>query len=212
MREDAAPFTPNPVLAGLFGLGPLAVAARSLPEGLLLGLGAAFCALALGLAAPPLRRQLPERFRASASLILATAFAILYGQLIEAYFPVSAEGLGIYLPLLAVNCLSLQAIRQGARQGPRPSGPAAEAPLRYGIIARGAGGYLAVAILLGALRELIGLGSLSLPGLGQNRLILLLSEEPPLRLIAAPAGGFILIGFLTALYRAALRASGRRIV
>lgn len=208
MSDREAPFTPNPVLGGLLGLGPLAAAARSLSEGLVLGLGAALCALILGAAIPPLRRQLPERFRAPASLLLAAALALLYGLAIEAYFPVSAAGLGIYLSLLAVNCLSLQAIRLSARQSDRKI----DSPVRYGIVARGAGSYFLVACFLGAIRELLGLGTLSLPGIGPDHVLLVISSEAPLRILATPAGGFLLLGFMTALYRAALRSRGRRII
>ena len=219
MSDRDSPFSPDPVLGSLLGLGPLAVAARSLAEGLILGFGAALCALVLGAAIPPLRRQLPERFRAPASLILSTALALLYGLAAEAYFPVASAGLWLYLPLLAVNCLSLQAIRLSARQVARQAALQGEegyqpvdVPLRFAIVLKGAGSYLVLASALGAFRELFGIGSLTLPGFGPDRFVLTLSSEAPLRLLVTPAGGFLLLGFLTALYRAILRARGRRIV
>jgi electron transport complex protein RnfE len=207
MSDRASPFVPNPILGGLLGLGVLAAAARDLASGLALGAGAAISALILGAIVPPLRRQLPERFRAPASLAISVSIASVFGLLLEAYMPLCATGLWIYVPLLSVNCLGLQAIRLSASQDERR----AEGASRYGAVAREAAGYFLVACLLGALREAAGIGTLTLPSLGQAQLSLVLIDRAPLRLLSAPAGGLILLGFMTALYRIALRAGGRRI-
>jgi Na+-translocating ferredoxin:NAD+ oxidoreductase RnfE subunit len=207
MSDRSRPFVPNPVLGGLIGAGPLVAAARSFSDGLVLGVGAALSALALEATLPALKREIPERFRAPASIALSASLAIVYGLAIEAYLPVVETGLWIYLPLLAVNGLSLHAIRMSSAQG--ESGIAGRG--RFGTIFREALGYLLVACFMGAFREACGLGTLTLPGFGSVAIRMVIADRPPLRLLAAPAGGFIALGLLTALYRGALRARGRRI-
>jgi len=211
MSDRAKPFIPNPVLGGLMGLGPLAVAARSLADGIVLGLGAALSSLALGALLPALRSRLPERFRAPASLALSTFLAMVYGLAVEIYLPIETSGLWIYLPLLAVNCLCLHSIRLSA--SPSERGP--EKKGSFGTIAQEATGYLVIACALGAFREACGLGTLTLPNLGSTSgggiMRIVFAPEPPLRLLAAPAGGFITLGLMTAVYRLALRIRGRRI-
>lgn len=207
MNNRDMPFVPNPALGGLLGLGALAAAANSLVDGLVLGAGAALSMLLLGALIPPLRRELPERFRAPASIALSMALAILYGLFIEAYFPISAEALWIYIPLLAVNCLSLHCIHVSASQGGRRSGSAGN----FAAITKSAAGYFIVALLLGAFREFAGLGTLTLPAFGAEGHRLVFTEEAPLRILVSPAGGFLVLGFMTALYRGTLRARGRRI-
>lgn len=211
MSDRDSAFVPNPVLGGLMGLGPLAVAARSLSEGAILGLGTAFSTFALGMILPPLRKRLPERFRAPTSLALSAFLALLYSLVVEAYFPATAEGLWIYLPLIAVNCLCLHAIRLGAAASER--GQEKKRRLFSTLLCE-ALGYFIVASAFGAFREFCGLGTLTLldfgpDGLGTSRIVF--TEEPPLRLLVAPAGGFLVLGLMTAMYRGTLRLRGRRI-
>jgi len=208
MNESSDSFVPDPALGGFFGIGILAAAVKDLPSGLFLGFGAAASAVALGAIEPLLRRHLSSRFLAPLSLAASTAIALAYGLALEAFFPAHAIGLWIYVPLLAVNYLSLHTIRRGVDE-PLHSKPGASS--RLVPLARGATSYLLVACLLGAFREAIGMGTISLPNPGSGGLTFLLSEVPPLRITSAPAGGFIILGFLSAIYRSWLRAHGKRI-
>ena len=205
MSDRRKPFAPNPVLAGLFGLAPLAAAANDLPKGIALGLGAALAAILLGALLPTIRLQIPERFRAHVSLALSTAFALMYGLALEAWFPLVSASLWLYVPLVAVGCLSLHAIRSS-------SSPArGEGPSRFGLIDKGAAGYFLVSVLLGAFREAAGEGALTIPTPDAEGLQVVLAASPPCRLLSSPAGGFMLLGFTVAAYRGILRLRGRRI-
>ncbi|HET7839698.1 MAG TPA: Rnf-Nqr domain containing protein [Rectinemataceae bacterium] len=207
MKRGTDSFVPNPVLGGLVGVFPLAVAANSLMNGLVLGIGSAFCSAMLASLLPALRAVAPERLRAPLSLGIAAALALLYTDIVLALAPVVAAGLGVYLPLLAVNCMSLHILRSG----PAAQGRYGSAASRMGIVFREAFGYLLVALLVGALRELAGSGSLVLPAVLSVGAGIQLTAEPPLRFLVSPAGGFILIGCGVALYRVLLRGAGRRI-
>jgi electron transport complex protein RnfE len=206
MRARSSVFMPNPLLAGTLGICPLVAADRSLPEGLALGLGAALCSLALGAVAAPSRSIVPDRLRSLFSLALSAAIALLYSFGVEAYSPSVAEGLGIFLPLLSVSALSLHTLRRSAAG----MGTAASRE-RYSSIVKEAVVFLATAVLLGAAREALGPGSLTIPLPRDGELVLAELPFSSIRTLASPAGGFMLIGCLAAAYKVVLRRSGRKI-
>jgi Predicted NADH:ubiquinone oxidoreductase, subunit RnfE len=208
MSIDKESFVPNPILAGLIGICPLVVAAKSLAEGAAYGLGAALCAILLALILPPLRGFLPDRLQAPASLALSAALATLYSLCLRIYSPSLADALWIYLPLLAASGLSLMAIKQSAQ--PSRLGPDGQS--RLAVVALQSLMFFLTASLVGALREVCGIGSLTLPTPGTTLLRVAFSASAPARILVSPAGGFIVLGILVALYRATLRASGRKLM
>lgn len=200
MEKQRDPFVPNPIAGGLLGLCPLVAAADSLADGVAVGLGAALSALALGALVPLIKRSLPRRLRSPVAFVVAASVAALYSLGVEAYSPILASGLGLFLPLTAVNCIVIASLRHSLRDEGSP----------FPWLLPTAAGYLLVAVLLAALREALGMGCLSLPSPGSPE-VLAFAERPPLRLLVSPAGGFILLGCFAALYRFLLRISGRRI-
>jgi electron transport complex protein RnfE len=211
MSESGSPFVPNAALAGFAGAGILAAAADSLGKGLVLGIGASLCALVLAATIPALRSLVPDRLRAPSALSLAAALASLYSLALRAYSPATSESLGIFLPLLAVNCLDMHVLRRASLSQERVrSRDEGEERARFLGLAREALGYLLAAALVGALREAAGSGTISLPTPGGDFRIIL-SDAAPARLFVAPAGGFLLLGSMAAIYRLVLRWRGRRI-
>jgi len=201
MEARREPFTPDPLLGALIGLCPVVAASDSLADGVILGLGAALSALVLGLSLPSLKSLMPARLRSPMAFALAAGLAALYGLAAEAYSPLLAKGLGIYLPLVAVNCLVLASLRRGLRPGEDSAlGLAATVFL-----------YFLVSVLVAGLREVLGAGSLTLPTPGLSPRSLVILESPPLRLLVAPAGGFMVLGCLAAAYRLVQRVRGRRL-
>jgi Na+-translocating ferredoxin:NAD+ oxidoreductase subunit E len=206
MSARASAFTPNPLLAGMLGVCPLVAADRGLPEGIALGLGAAICSLVLGALAATSRNVVPDRLRALFSLAASTAIALLYAYGVRAYSPALADGLGIFLPLLAVSALSLHSLKRSS-----PAAGSAAPRDRYASIAKEAASFLATAILIGALREILGRGTLTIPLPGEGMLRLAALPLSPMRAMASPAGGFMLVGCLAAAYRLVLRSAGRKL-
>jgi electron transport complex protein RnfE len=206
MSFEKEGFVPNPILAGLIGICPLVVAAKSFAEGAAYGLGATLCALLLGLLIPPARDFLPDRLQAPASLAISAALALIYALCLGMYSPALAAGLGIYLPLLAVSGLSLVALRLSSF--PSRSGPDGQS--RLAVIAMQSAWFLVTSACVGAAREILGLGMLTIPTPGASLSRIAVADFSPLRILVSPAGGFILLGFLVALYRVTLRASGRK--
>jgi Na+-translocating ferredoxin:NAD+ oxidoreductase subunit E len=199
-------FVPNPLLSGLIGICPMIAAAKSLVEGLVYGLGVAFCALALGSLVPLFKDRLPDRLRAPSTLCLSAFLALCYASALRLYSPTIAASLWIYAPLLAVSGLSLSVLRRGSAKGRfRSDGKSRQLDVAVESIL-----FLATAALVGGLREVIGLGTISLPTQGPNPMRLSVTDFAPLRILVSPAGGFILLGFLVAAYRTIIRAMRRR--
>ena len=205
MSELRDGFVPNPILAGLVGICPLVAASRSLAEGAVYGLGAALCAVALGALAPAARALVAERLQAPATLALSAALALAFGFCVRAYSSAIAAGLWLYLPLLAVSGLSLSTLRRSSN--PERFGP--DGRSRLADIALESLMFLLLAALVGGGREILGLGTLTLPTPGMAPARLVFSDFAPLRILVAPAGGFMLLGFLVAAYGSLVRARGR---
>jgi electron transport complex protein RnfE len=206
MNEGREGFVPNPILSGLVGICPLIVVSRSLAEGAVYGLGAALCALTLGAVVPPIRAMIADRLHAPATLALSAALAIAYGFCVRAYSSTICTGLWIYLPLIAVSGLSLSTLRRSSfvdRFGP-------DGRSRFADVAFEALMFLLTAAFVGGAREIIGLGTLTLPTPGIEPARLMVSGFAPLRILVSPAGGFVFLGFFVAVYRAVTRAGGRR--
>ncbi len=208
MSTARGSFVPNPVLAGLVGICPLIAISRSLAEATIYGLGAALCALVLGAIAPPLRSIIPDRLQAQSNLAISCSIALVYASCVQFYSPAIAAGLWIYLPLLAVGGLSLSVIRRSGFSSSR-LGPDGQS--RFGAVVLESAMFLLTSALLGGARELLGLGTLTLPVPGMNPSRILFVDFAPARLLIAPAGGFIVMGFVIAAYRSIIRVSGRKL-
>jgi electron transport complex protein RnfE len=159
--------------------------------GSLVALGILFCTLAMSLLLPLLRRFLPERLRAPVAFSLAAGNTALYAVCASAYSPLIASMAGIFIPLIAVNCVVLVVLRRGIRaeEGPRPW------VIRSSLV------FFASAILISFFREIVGAGRLTLPLPGGSPGALILFASAPLPILTSPAGGFILLGCLAFLYR-----------
>lgn len=193
-------FVPNVVAGGLLGLCPLVAASDSFADGAVLGLGVALSVLVLGFALAALKNRIPQRLRYPLVFVFEALFSALYTVAIRTYSPLLASGLDIYLPLLASNCVLSASLYRALRNEKTATSALFPSAL----------GYLGAALVLSLIREVLGLGSLSLPTPGAL-LVLRFTEVPPMRLLAAPAGGFMLLGAFAALYRLFLRLAGRRI-
>jgi electron transport complex protein RnfE len=205
MTDGRKAFTPNPLLAGMWGLCPIIAADRSLPEGLALGIGAVFCSLVLAGSIPLARGIVPQRLRPALSLSLSAATAVLYSLAFEVYSPSLARGLWIFLPLLAVCATSLHTIKRcSAEIDDVASKERCVSILKEALI------FFITAFLIGAFREIAGRGTLTIPLPSDAGLRLIDMNARPLRLFSSPAGGFILVGCFAAAYRFYLRIARRR--
>lgn len=189
----------NPALVQLLGLSPLLAMSRSVATALGLGLATLAVLVSSSIAVALLRKRTPDAVRIPVFLLLIATFTGCIELLLQAYRYPLYQALGIFVPLIAANG-ALLATAAASRRHSLAS--AARGGLLTGL------GFAWVLLLLGALRELLGQGTLCRqmdllfgPGAAAWQLQVLPDDyEFPLWVL--PPGAFLLTGFLLALKNA----------
>ena len=167
----------NPILRLALGVTPALAATTTAANGLGMGLTAACVLILTCLFMGIVGSLLHEKGRWIVALVVGAAFASVAQMVLAGWFPALNAALGLYAPMIAVSSLILC---RGGSAAERGAGAALAEGVGMGI------GYAAALTLLGAVRELIGRGTLFgaavLPG------------YQPLLLAAMPAGGFLALG------------------
>ena len=189
----------NPGLVQLLGLCPLLAVSTSLGSGLGLGLATLAVLTASNAAVSLVGRHFPREIRIPVYVLLIAALVTAVELVLAAWVPALHAALGIFLPLIVTNCLLLA--RAEAFASRRPLHQAVLDGLAMG------GGFLAVLIVLGGLRELLGRGSLGgdihvLLGSGTPVGLHVFGERHGFLLALLPPGAFVLLGLLLALRQA----------
>jgi electron transport complex protein RnfE len=187
----------NPVFVLLMGLCPaLAVSTRFI-NGLGMGAAVLFVLLGSNISISLLRNFLPEKLRILSSIIIIAGFSTVINLLMRAFTPELAEQLGIFLPLVAVNCIILGRAESVARK----NGVVASL-----LDALGMGlGFLLALCFIALIRETLGTGTLTLlpaPVLEDGVIEIPGIKDAPVALLVAPAGALIVIGVLKGLFNA----------
>jgi len=171
----------NPVFSILLGLCPTLGVTSSAINGLGMGLATSFVLIMSNLVISLVRSVIPDKVRIPAFIVIIAAFVTVVQLLMAAYTPALNEQLGLFIPLIVVNCIVLGRAEAFASRN------AAVASIIDGL-SMGVGFTFALT-LLGAIREL--LGNLSLFGFK------LVAADGMLVFILAP-GAFISLGFIIA--------------
>ena len=174
----------NPTFVLLLGLCPALAVTTSLQNGLGMGLTTAVVLACSNLVISLLRWVIPVSVRIVSYLVIIAAFVTAADLLLRDFFPSLSQSLGLYVPLIAVNCLLLARAEVFASR--HLPGSAFLDGAFMGL------GFTAALAVLGAVREALGAGTIWGAG------IPVLSDYP-VGLILAPCGGFITLGFLAAL-------------
>ena len=177
----------NPVLILMLGMCPtLAVSTRA-ANGIGMGLSTMAVLILSNLVISLLRKVIPNEVRLPAYIVIVASLVTVTELLIEAYLPALYDELGIYIPLIVVNCIVLgRAEAYANKHEPFLS--------VFDGIGMGIGFTLALA-LIASVREIVGAGSLTVWGdiaikhIHSNSVVLAI----------LPAGGFITLGLLLAL-------------
>lgn len=190
-------YTPNPALVAFLGLAPLVGATANFASASVIGLLMAVGALVAAGASALARHYIRGRLAAAAQLTFIALYATLCWILVEAWSPPLAADIGIYLPLLAVSSLVTHEIRKtGSSSG-------ISSALQY----------VALALLVGVIREIGGVGTLSLPLPGYAIQTIPIFAQGPLPILRSPAGGFFVLAFLALVDRiVTLRLRGKEAI
>lgn len=175
----------NPVFVMLLGMCPTLGVTTSGFNGLGMGVATAFVLLMSNIVVSQVKTQIPSKVRIPAFIIIIASFVTIVEMVLEAYIPFLYEQLGIFIPLIVVNCLILG----------RAEAFASKNNLLDSIIdALGMGlGFIIALTLLGAVREILGSGSLfGMSFVSENASTFIIFILPP--------GAFIALAFLSAIF------------
>lgn len=173
----------NPVLRLVLGTCPTLAVTTSVESALGMGLAATLVLLCSNVVISALRRVIPNKVRIPAYITVIATFVTLVQMLVKAFLPQIDEQLGIYLPLIVVNCIILG--RAEAFAGKSPVLASAADGLGMGV------GFTAALLCMGIIRELFGNGTL----LGYQ---ILPAAVEPMLIFILPPGGFFVFGILIA--------------
>lgn len=175
----------NPTFVQVIGMCPTLAVTSSAINGIGMGLSTAIVLACSNIAISLLRKVIPDKIRIPAFVVVIATFVTIVQMLLKAYVPALDKSLGLYIPLIVVNCLILaRAEAYASKNGPVESAVDG--------VAMGLGFTVALTVL-GAVRELLGAGSIF--GLS----IFGASYQPAL-LFILPPGAFLTLGFLMALF------------
>ncbi len=170
----------NPALRLVLGTCPTLAVTTSVFNGIGMGVAATFVLLCSNIVISLLRKIIPDKVRLPAYIVVIAGFTTIVQLLLKAYLPAVDAALGLFLPLIVVNCIILG--RAEAFASKNSVGLSALDGLGMGI------GFTAALTLMGAIRELLGTGSLF--GWPENGLF------PGMTIFIMPAGGFFVFGVL----------------
>lgn len=181
--------TNNPVLGQLLGLCSTMAITTTLFNGLGMGLSVTLILICSNVVISLLRKVIPEKIRIASYIVVIAGFVTMVDLLLKAYVPALSESLGVFIPLIVVNCIILgRAEAFASKNGVFAS---AVDGLTQGI------GYTAALVVMCVVRELLGSGTFGKGVFGADGIRILDAQYPAL-LVILPVGGFLTLGCLIA--------------
>ncbi len=175
--------TQNPVLVQLLGMCSTLAITTTVSNGIGMGLSVTIILTLSNIFISLLRRIIPEQVRIACYIVVIAGFVTMVDLLLQAFFPDIAESLGVFIPLIVVNCIILARAESFASKS-KPL-PAAIDGICQGL------GYTMILLVMSAIRELLGAGTLN----GSR----IFPAEYAANMLALPVGGFLTLGCLIAL-------------
>lgn len=173
----------NPVLRLVLGTCPTLATTTSVESAIGMGLAASIVLVCSNIAISALRKVIPDKVRIPAYIVIIASFVTIVQMAVKAFLPALDEQLGVYLPLIVVNCIILGRAEAFASKNP---------VLASALDGIGMGvGFTAALFVMGAIREILGAGTfygMSVPFLSEN----------PMLIFILPPGGFFTYGLIMA--------------
>ncbi len=179
--------TENPTFRLVLGTCPTLAVTTSAINGLGMGAAATFVLLGSNVVISALRKVIPDKVRIPAFIVVICMFVTIIQLVMQAFLPSLYESLGIFLPLIVVNCIILGRAEAFASKNPVVASA-------FDGLGMGAGFTLALT-LIGCIRELLGNGSVF-------GIDLMGASYQPMLLMILPAGGFLVFGTLLGIINA----------
>ena len=182
--------TRNPVFVQLLGMCSTLAITTSLFNGIGMGLSVTIILICSNVLISALRKVIPSQIRIAAYIVIIAGFVTIVDLLLQAYLPALSENLGVFIPLIVVNCVILgRAEAFASKNGVLAS---AVDGLCQGI------GYTVALVIMCVVRELLGAGTFGGGILNGGQGIRIIPEGYPAMQLIMPVGGFLTLGFLIA--------------
>ena len=183
--------TKNPVTVQLLGMCSTLAITTSLFNGLGMGLAVTIITICSNVLISALRKVIPNQIRIAAYITIIAGFVTIVDLLLQAFIPALSESLGVFIPLIVVNCMVLgRAEAFASKNGVLAS---AVDGLCQGI------GYTVALVIVCVIRELLGSGTFGGGLLGVNGAGIQIIPQPfPAMQMVMPVGGFLVLGFVIA--------------
>ena len=179
----------NPVFVLVLGMCPTLATTTSAINGMAMGLATTFVLVCSNVVISLLKNLIPDKVRIPAFIVVIATFVTMVKLLMQAYVPAIYDTLGLFIPLIVVNCVVLG--RAEAFAAKNTVGLSALDGLGMGL------GFSVALTLIGAVRELLGTGCV----FGMN----LYSETYGMLIFVLAPGAFIVLGYLMALVQKLLK-------
>ena len=180
----------NPIFMQTIGLCPTLATSTSLSNAIGMGIAATVVLICSNVVISLLRKFIPDKIRIAAFISIIATFVTVIDLLLQAYIPSLASSLGLFLPLIVVNCIILG--RAEAYASKNAVLPSAMDGLGMGL------GFTFALVLMGIVRELLGAGTIAAGIIGDKGIQIPGLVDNPATMMILPAGGFLVMGFILA--------------
>ncbi len=189
----------NPILALVLGLCPTLAVTTSVENAIGMSAATIFVLICSNVLISSMKKQIPSAVRLPIFIIIIATFVSIIRMVMEAYVPSMFAALGIFIPLIVVNCVIIGRAEAYASRN--------KVSLSF-VDALGIGtGFMLVLVLMGGIREILGTGQIVAFGY----MLLSLPVNPAITTMIMPPGAFLTIGIIMAVVnyqRAKKRARG----
>ena len=205
--------TNNPVLVQLLGMCATMAITTSLFNGIGMGFSVLIILTCCNVVISLIRKIIPNDIRLAIFVLVIAGFVTIVDLVLQAFIPALSESLGVFIPLIVVNCIIIG--RAEAFCQKNPVGACFFDGVFQGL------GYTLVLLAMSIVRELLGKGTfggglidvtdgfrLTMDGSGAG--ITIFSGEYGAKVLTMPFGGFLTLGVLIALMQYALKKSARK--
>ena len=191
----------NPVLVQLLGMCSTLAITTSFFNGLGMGVSVTVILTLSNIFISLLRKIIPNEVRIACYIVVIAGFVTCVDLILKAFVPALSNSLGVFIPLIVVNCIILG--RAEAFASKNGVGAAAVDGICQGI------GYTLVLIIMCVFRELLGAGTFGAGLLGGGELgaapgLRIIPEQFGIKILTMPVGGFLTLGALIAAMQWAL--------
>ena len=182
--------TKNPVLVQLLGMCSTLAITTSLFNGLGMGAAVTIILICSNVLISALRKVIPSQIRIAAYITIIAGFVTVVDLFLQAFIPDLAASLGVFIPLIVVNCIVL--------------GRAEAFASKNGVLASAVDGlcqgfgYTVALTIVCVIRELLGSGTFGGGLLNGGEGIRIIPAEYPAMQMVMPVGGFLVLGFVIA--------------